>query len=79
MRTAEILHVEERDPRYLGKSMLYLDQRCACLRSVLELADRFLRSGQEAEVHALLLKAIHAAKRTEEHATGQTRVPFLLD
>ena len=25
--TAEVLHVEERDPRHLGKTLLYLDQR----------------------------------------------------
>lgn len=79
MHTAEMLHVEGRDPRYLGKSMLYLDQRCARVARVLDLADRFLRTGQEPEVHALLLKAIHAAKRAEENATGQARVRLQLD
>jgi len=79
MRTAETLHVEARDPRYLGKAMLYLDQRRQYLEKVLELADRFLRAGQEEQVHALLLKAIHAAKRAEEHATGAVRVPFPLE
>ena len=79
MRTAEVLHVEERDPRHLGKTMLYLDQRRDYLEKVLELADRFLLSGQEVQVHAQLLKAIHAAKRAEEHATGRTRVPFPLE
>jgi hypothetical protein len=78
LRTAEVLHVEARDPRHLGKAMLYLDQRRAYLEKVLELADRFLRTGQDEHTHALLLKAIHAAKRTEEHATGQARVPFPL-
>jgi CBS domain-containing protein len=79
MRTAQVLHVEARDPRYLGKAMLYLDQRRGLLEKVLELADRFLRSGQDEHTHALLLKAIHAAKRAEEHATGQARVPFPLE
>jgi len=79
MRTAETLHVEARDPRYLGKAMLYLDQRRQYLEKVLEFADRFLRAGQEEQVHALLLKAIHAAKRAEEHATGTVRVPFPLE
>ena len=77
--TAEVLHVEERDPRHLGKTMLYLDQRRAYLEKVLELADRFLLTGQDEHTHALLLKAIHAAKRVEEHATGQVRVPFPLE
>jgi CBS domain-containing protein len=79
MRTADVLHVEARDPRYLGKTLLYLDQRRGYLETVLELADRFLRSGQDVQVHAQLLKAIHAAKRAEEHATGQARVPFPLE
>jgi CBS domain-containing protein len=79
MRTAEVLHVEARDPRFLGKAMLYLDQRRGLLERVLELADRFLRTGQDEHTHALLLKAIHAAKRAEEHATGQARVPFPLE
>jgi CBS domain-containing protein len=79
MRTAETLHVEARDPRYLGKTMLYFEQRNAYLEKVLELADRFLLSGQDVHVHALLLKAIHAAKRAEEHASGLARVPFPLE
>ena len=79
MRTAEVLHVEARDLRYLGKVLLYLDQRRRYLEKVAELADRFLLAGQDEQTHALLLKAIHAAKRAEEHATGQARVPFPLD
>jgi CBS domain-containing protein len=79
LRTALELHVEERDPRFLGKTLLYLDQRRSSLEKVLNLADRFLRAGQDEQTHALLLKSIHAAKRAEEHATGQARVPFPLD
>lgn len=79
LSTALILHVEARDPRHLGKTMLYLEQRRGYLEKVFELADRFLRAGQDEQNHALLLKAIHAAKRAEEHATGQARVPFPLE
>jgi CBS domain-containing protein len=79
LRTAEELHVEERDPRFLGKTLLYLDQRRRSLEEVLKLADRFLRTGQDEQTHALLLKSIHAAKRAEEHASGQARVPFPLE
>lgn len=79
LRTAEELHVEERDPRFLGKTLLYLDQRRDSLEQVLQLADRFLRAGQDEQTHALLLKSIHAAKRAEEHATGRARVPFPLE
>jgi CBS domain-containing protein len=79
LRSALELHVEERDPRFLGKTLLYLDQRRSSLEQVLKLADRFLRAGQDEQTHALLLKSIHAAKRAEEHATGQARVPFPLE
>jgi hypothetical protein len=79
MATAQTLHVEDRDPRYLGKTLLYLAQRTKYLEKVLEQADRFLRAGQDEHNHALLLKAILAAKRVEEHATGQARVPFPLE
>ena len=78
LQTAELLRAEARDPRHLGKAMLYLDQRLGYLEKVLELADRYLLTGQDEGVHALLLKAILAAKRAEEHATGQARVPFPL-
>ena len=78
LKTAEVLHIEARDPRHLGKSMLYLDERRRHLEKVLELADRFLLTGQDEQTHSLLLKAIHAAKRAEEYATGKARVPFPL-
>jgi CBS domain-containing protein len=79
LSTALILHVEARDPRHVGKTMLYLEQRRSYLEKVFELADRFLRAGQDEQNHALLLKAIHAAKRAEEHATGTARVPSPLE
>jgi CBS domain-containing protein len=79
LQTAEVLHVEARDLRHLGKTLLYLDQRRRYLEKVLELADRFLLTGQDEHVHALLLKAIHAAKRAEEHAGGGAGTPFPLE
>jgi CBS domain-containing protein len=79
LSTAETLHVESRDLRFLGKTLLYLDQRRAYLEKVFELADRFLVAGQSEHVHSLLLKAILAVKRAEEHATGAARVPFPLE
>jgi len=79
MATAELLHVEARDRRFLGKTLLYLEQRNGFLEKVFDLCDRFLRSGQDVHVHAQLLKAVLAAKRAEEHATGQARVPFPLE
>lgn len=79
LQAAEVLHVEARDPKYLGKTLLYLDQRRAYLEKVLALADRYLVAGQDEHNHAQLLKSILAAKRVEEHATGTARVPFPLE
>jgi hypothetical protein len=79
LQAAEAQHAEARDPKYLGKTLLYLDQRCAYLKKVLDLAERFLVSGQDEHVHALLLRAIHSAKRIEENAAGAAAVPFPLE
>jgi hypothetical protein len=79
LRVAEMLHVEARDPKFLGKTMLYLAQRRQLLERVLERADRFLVAGQDEHNHALLLKAILAAKRAEEHSASAARVPFPLE
>jgi CBS domain-containing protein len=79
LQVAETLHVEARDPKYLGKAFLYLAQRRDFLERVLERADRFLVAGQDEHNHALLLKAILAAKRAEEHAASAARVPFPLE
>ncbi len=79
LRTAELLHVEARDPKFLGKTLLYLDQRRAYLEQVLTRADRYLVAGQDEHNHAQLLKSILAAKRADEHATGTERVPFPLE
>jgi CBS domain-containing protein len=78
-QTAELLHVEARDLKFLGKTLLYLDQRRQFLERVLESADRFLVAGQDEHNHALLLKQILAAKRAEEHAVAEARVPFPLE
>jgi CBS domain-containing membrane protein len=79
LRAAELLHVEARDPKFLGKTLLYLDQRRAYLEQVLTRADRYLVAGQDEHNHAQLLKSVLAAKRVDEHAAGTERVPFPLE
>lgn len=79
LQVGEMLHVEARDPKHLGKTLLYLDQRRGYLEQVLERADRFLVAGQDEHNHTLLLKAVLAAKMADERATGASRVPFPLE
>lgn len=79
LQAAETLHVEAHDPRFIGKTLLYLDQRAKCLERVLLSADRFLHAGQDEQSHALLLKSILAAKRAAERASGVMPAPFPLE
>lgn len=79
LAAAETAYVSDRDSRFLGKGFLYLAQRRAYLEKVFALADRFLRGGQDEHQHAMLLKAILAAKRAEERATQEAKVPFPLE
>jgi CBS domain-containing protein len=78
LRAAEMMYVEGHDPSHIGKALLYLDQRRAYLEKVLALADRYLAAGQDEHNHALLLKAVLAAKGAEEHAVAAAAVPFAL-
>lgn len=79
LRAAESMHVTAHDEHFIAKTLLYLQQRRAYLERVLALADRYLTAGQDESNHALLLKAVLAAKRAEEHAAGTARVPFPLE
>jgi CBS domain-containing protein len=79
LRAAESMYVEGHDPNFVGKALLYLDQRRAYLEKVLTLADRYLTAGQDEHNHSLLLKAVLAAKRAEEHAVTAAAVPFALE
>ena len=79
LRAAESMYVEGHDSGFVGKTLLYLDQRRAYLEKVLALADRYLTAGQDEHNHALLLKAVLAAKRAEEHAVVAAAVPFALE
>jgi len=78
LRAAESMYVEGHDPNFVGKTLLYLDQRRAYLEKVLALADRYLTAGQDEHNHALLLKSVLAAKSAEEHAVATAAVPFAL-
>jgi CBS domain-containing protein len=78
LRAADALYVQGHDPNAVAKTLLYLDERRAYLEKVLVLADRYLTAGQDEHNHALLLKAVLAAKRAEEHAAVESGVPFPL-
>lgn len=78
LRAAEAMYVEGHDPSHVGKALLYLDQRREFLEKVFALADRYLAAGQDEHNHALLLKAVLAAKGAEERAVAAAAVLFVL-
>jgi len=67
---AERLRANDEDEYYLGKCLLYLNQRLEDVEKVREAAENYLHFGQEETQHAELLLAIEAAKEAAEKASG---------
>ena len=78
LQAASTSYVAGHDPRSVAKTLLYLDERRAYLEKVLVQADRYLTAGQDEHNHALLLKAVLAAKRADEHAAAAAGAAFPL-
>jgi CBS domain-containing membrane protein len=78
LQAAETSYVAGHDPHSVAKTLLYLDERRAYLEKVLVQADRYLTAGQDEHNHALLLKAVFAAKRADEHAAAAPDAAFPL-
>lgn len=70
MALAEAEHLREagNDPCHLARTVLYQHERLRHLESVLAHAERLVKFGLDEHEHALLLKALDAAKRAEEAA-----------
>ena len=64
---AERLRELDEDPRYLARSLQYLDHRVRLLEAVFDAAKNYLRFGQEEHEHAILANAIEAARQGELH------------
>lgn len=62
-------HAAGSDPHGTAAALLCLHHRVALLEPVCETAERYLRAGQDEHLHAVLLKAVQAA-RTGEPAGG---------
>jgi len=76
LNEAERLRASEEDEHYLGKCLLYLNQRLEDVEKVREAAESYLYFGQEEPLHAELLLAIEAAKEAEERASGEEEGDF---
>jgi hypothetical protein len=55
------------DPHHIAKALLNMNYRMGAMHKLLQAADQYLHFGQEEREHAVLLKAITAAKLAEDH------------
>ncbi len=63
LKHAAVLREQGEDLFYIGKSLLNLNYRMGFLEDVLAKANVYLHSGESAEEHAKLLKAIERAEK----------------
>lgn len=68
---AERLRDTGEDPQHLAKTLLYQHERLRHLEEVYLHAERLMQFGLDEREHALLVKALDAAKRAEQ-AAGQS-------
>ena len=62
---AERMRDRDDDPHHLAQALHYLDHRSRYLEVVYKAAKKYIKFGQEEEEHAVLVKAIEAARREE--------------
>lgn len=53
------------DPHHLARALHYLEHRSRYLEAVFKAAKKYINFGQEEEEHAMLVKAIEAARSEE--------------
>ena len=57
------------DPHHIAKALLNINYRMEAMHRLLQAADKYLHFGQQEREHAVLLRAIEAAKLAEDHDT----------
>ncbi len=68
---AERLRAAGEDTHALAKTVLYQQERLRHLEDICLRAERMVRFGMDEHEHALLVKALDAARRAEEAAVGE--------
>lgn len=71
IREAERLRADTADPHALAKTVLYQRERLRYLEDVLLRAERMVKFGMDEQEHALLVKALDAARSAEAAAGGE--------
>lgn len=73
---AVFLRENDMDEHFLGKALLNLNYRLGLLDAVLLEAKRYMHSGQSAQHHRALLRAIEKAESAERDPGSDTDMPF---
>ena len=71
LATAARMREKGEDEHYLAKSLLNMNYRFRYLEKVLEAAEYFLLTGQDAHKHTQLQLAIDAARKAELQSSGE--------
>ena len=71
LAVAKRMRERDEDSRHVAKTLQYLDHRVRRLEAVFEAAKNYLHFGQEEREHAILHKAIEAARTEDLHDRDQ--------
>jgi predicted transcriptional regulator len=69
-------YVAGADPQGIAAALLFLHHRVALLEPLRQAAERYLAAGQDEHLHAVLLKAVEAARDAEPGSGGEAHRPF---
>ncbi|GLQ32008.1 hypothetical protein [Litoribrevibacter albus] len=71
LETAAKMREQGEDPHFMAKSLLSLNYRFTELEHVYEALEHFLNSGQAAEAHSALIKAVEHFREVELRSKGE--------
>ena len=67
LEQAEQIYQHGEDKHYIAQTLLYYHRRLEKLEKVQEAASQYLKFGQDEHEHAVLLRAVEAAREQEAH------------
>ena len=76
LEVAESMRERDDDPEYLSRTLLYMQHRLEVLERVCDVANEYMRFGQDEREHAKLLQALKAAREVEYRESSKEREDF---
>lgn len=71
LELAKRMREQGKDPHFIAKSLLSHHYRLGYLEDVLQIVERYLRSGMAEDEHQRLLKAVEKARQAEARTAKQ--------